>query len=289
MTLPTVVGVGTVSAGTGDVTPGLPSGWAANDIHLMVVEQSAVNNFGAAPSGWALVTNCQQKFGSAATDGNIQVFWRRAVAGDPDPATMVDTINHTSARIIGIRGCPTTGNPWDVTNGGTEAAGLTVTITGNTTTVPDCLVVIFGGTGVDQDSTTEWSLFVNTDLVNLTERMDNYNSQGNGGGFACATGEKATAGAYGNTTAAIVNSETKAWCTIALKPATGRTTKNTDTVFMGVGAGVSRRVPTPPVGGISLRPLRGFNPFNLNEAVERIVNNRRIFIPPAQKLAIARL
>lgn len=261
MTLPTVVGVGTVSASTGDATPGLPSGWAANDIHLMVVEQSPVNNFGAAPSGWVLVTNCQQKPGSLATDGNIQVFWRRAVAGDPDPATMVDTINHTSARIIGVRGCVTTGNPWDVTNGGTEAAGLNVTITGNTTTVNDCLIVIFGGTGIDQDSTIEWSLFVNTDLANLTERMDNYNSQGNGGGFACATGQKATAGAYGNTTAAIVNSDTKAWCTIALKPQTGRITHNTDPRPLGVFAGISRTVNNPKV-----------SQFQLNE-------NKKFFVP----------
>lgn len=245
MTLPTVVGVGTVASGTGDVVPGLPSGWAANDIHLMVMEQSPVNNFGSPPSGWVLVTNCQQKAGSAATDGLIQVWWRRAVSGDTDP-TVTDTINHTSARILGVRGCVTSGDPWDVSNGGTDAVSTNaLSITGNTTTLADCLVVLFAGTGTDVDSTAEWSLFVNTDLANLTERMDNYNSQGNGGGFTCATGEKASAGAYGATTAVIATAGTKAFCTIALKPQVGRTTKNTDPRPLGIYPGMGRTINNP--------------------------------------------
>jgi len=219
MTLPTIVAVGAVAAGQGDVVPGLPSGWAANDIHLMVVEQSRVNNWGSPPSGWVLVTNCQQGAGTAATDGNIQIYWRRAVAGDADP-TVTDTINHTSARIIGIRGCVTSGDPWDVSNGGTDTVSNTsVSITGNTTTVADCMIVLFGGTGTDVDSTAEWSGWTNADLANLTERMDDYNSQANGGGFACATGEKASIGAYTATTATLATAGTKAFATIALKPA----------------------------------------------------------------------
>lgn len=220
MAIPTVVGVGTAAnSTTGNIVPTLPSGWAADDIHLCVVEQSAVNAF-TTMSGWTLVTNCQQKVGSTATDGNIQVFWKRAAGGDTDP-TVTGTANHTSARIIGIRGCITSGNPWDVTNGGTDAtADTSVVVTGNTTTVADCLVVIFVGTGTDVASTTEISGFANSDLGSVTERMDNWTSDGNGGGFGCATGTKATTGSYGNTTATLVNSANKAYCTIALKPAT---------------------------------------------------------------------
>lgn len=228
MALPTVVAVGTVANGTGDVVPGLPTGWAADDIHIMVVEQSAVNTFGTAPSGWALVTGTQQKAGSAADDGNIQVYWRRAVGGDTAP-TVTDTINHTSARILGVRGCIASGNPWDVITAGTAAAGTLVSITGGTTTVNDCLIVAVVGTGPDIASTTEVGNWANASLANVTERMDNYNTDGNGGGFGMATGEKATAGAYNATTATLVTSSTQAFCTIALKPPSGtQTPKSVD-------------------------------------------------------------
>ena len=235
MTLPTVVGVGTVAAGTGDVVPTLPS-FAVDDIAWIVVEQSPVNNFPSSsgyPSGYDLVPNSQQKPASNATDGNTTVYWRRLQSGDTDP-TVPDTINHTSARIIVTRGSPTTGNPWDVTNGGTDNTSTNaLSVTGNTTTVDDCLILIFAGTGTDTDSTAEWSTPVNIDLANLTERMDNYNSNGNGGGFCCYTGEKAAAGAYGATTLVIATAGTKAFCTIAVKPATASTVKQL--AALGVG------------------------------------------------------
>src|SRR5574337_1166063 len=219
MTIPPIVGVGNVAAGTGDVVPTLPAGWQVNDIAWLVVEQSAVNAWGTAPTGYTVVPNCQQEAGTAATDGNITVYWRRLQAGDTDP-TVPDTINHTSARIIVTRGSPTTGDPWNVTNGGTDTVSDTnVSATGNTTTVNDCLILIFVGTGSDIDSTTEIGSWTNASLANLTERMDNWNS--NGGGFGCATGELATAGTYNATTATLVTAGTKAFCTIAVKPVTG--------------------------------------------------------------------
>lgn len=227
MTLPTVVSVGAVAAGTADVVPGLPAGWAENDIFLLGEEQSAVNAFISPPTGWALVPDSQQEAGSLATDGCLQVFWKRATSSESDP-TVTDAINHTQARIIAIRGCITTGDPWDVTSGGIDtAADTALVVTGDTTTVADCLVVVFFATSPDIASTTEVSDWANADLANVTERMDNWHDNGNGGGFGCATGEKATAGAYGNTTATLVTTANKAFCTIALKPpAVGGGTNN---------------------------------------------------------------
>ena len=51
-----------------------------------------------------------------------------------------------------------------------------------------------------------------------TERTDNTSSQGNGGGLGIATGIKATAGAYGNTTVTVGSSAYKGMMSIAIKP-----------------------------------------------------------------------
>lgn len=245
MTLPTFHAMGGEAAGTGDVVPGRPTGWAVNDIWLMSVEQSAVNVYGSPPTSWALVTGCQQKPGTGATDPAFQVYWHRADAGDTSDPTVTDTINHTSAVIAGFRGCVTSGDPWDVSNGGIDAVSTTAAVvTGNTTTVADCLIAIFIASGEDT-LTDQFSLYTNLDLANITERYDFMTDQGNGGGVGMATGEKASAGAYGNTAVTLANASTKAFCTIALKPATGRTTKNTDPRPIGQFSGISRTMINP--------------------------------------------
>lgn len=230
MAIPSVVGVGTAAGGTGDVVPGLPSGWQANDIHLMIVSQSAVNDFGAfTPSGWTLVA--QTEVGAnAATDACASLYWRRAQAGDTDP-TVPDTGNHTHARIIGIRGCPTSGDPWSLTPAAsTDAtANTSVSISGQTTGHNDCLILYFVSTGVDQDSTTEVSSWADSNLSSVTEWMDNWNSAGNGSGFSCMTGGLATAGATGTATATLVNSANKVHFVVSLKPGGLSATVNQNT------------------------------------------------------------
>lgn len=236
MTIPTVVGVGTAAAGTGDVVPTLPTGHTADDVNFMIVSQSAVNDFGAfTPSGWTLVA--QTEVGAnAATDACASLYWRREVGGDSDP-TAPDTGNHTHARIIGIRGCPTSGDPWSLTPAAStdSGTGTSVSITGQTTVDNDCLILYFVSTGVDQDSTTEVSGWANGNLANVTERMDNWNSAGNGSGFSCMSGELATAGATGTATATLVNGANKVHFVVCLKPAGGAAPTVKALAALGVG------------------------------------------------------
>lgn len=221
MTLPVIVGVGNVAAGTGDVVPTNPTGSISGDALFMVVEQSAVNVYGAIPTGWAGVPGAQLKVGSTADDGNITVYTRRFQTGDTSP-TVPDTINHTSARIIGVRGCIATGTPWELVVAGLDAnVDTAFSASGTVTLGSDRLVLIFGGTAPDIASTTEVSGFANLDLANVTERMDDYNTNGNGGGFFCASGEKATQGAFGATTATLVTLANKAWAVLVLRPPEG--------------------------------------------------------------------
>ena len=122
--------------------------------------------------------------------------------------------------MIAIRGAVSSGDPWDVTAGGTEAASDTSgSIAGATTTVANTLVVTAIATSLpDASSTTNFSSWTNANLTSLTERIDNAVTAGNGGGLGAATGVKATAGAYGSTAVTLASSAYKAMMSIAIKP-----------------------------------------------------------------------
>ena len=78
-------------------------------------------------------------------------------------------------------------------------------------------------------SSAQLSGWTNSNLTSLTERVDGGTTSGNGGGFGVATGVKATAGAYGTTTATLSTSSVQGRMSIALK-ATGGTGNNPPTV-----------------------------------------------------------
>jgi hypothetical protein len=215
--LPYFVAAGTVAEGTGAIIPGLPSGWAEKDIFLLFVESA--NETVSAPSGYVAVADSPQGTGTAAGAAatRISVFWKRATVTEVAP-TVADPGDHAIGQILSFRNCIATGDPWDVTSGNTGANSTSVSIPGDTTTVVNCLVVL-AVSNVTDTATPQTSGYTNADLANLTERTDVSTTQGNGGGFAVITGEKASIGAYGATTATLANASEQGRISIALKPA----------------------------------------------------------------------
>ncbi len=122
--------------------------------------------------------------------------------------------------MIAIRGATTSGNPWDVTGSGVDAtASTTATIPGATTTVANTLVVVAAAVGLpNSNGTSNFSAWTNSNLSSITKRIDNTRNVGVGGGIGVATGGKATAGAYGNTTVTLAASAKKGMMCIAIKP-----------------------------------------------------------------------
>jgi hypothetical protein len=216
--LPTVVAVGTIASGTGDITPGLPAGWAVNDIFLVFCESGTADPAPAVPTGYAHVTGS-----SVSTTGTrLTVFWKRATAAESAPL-IADTGNHQSARMMAFRGCRTTGNPWEITQTSVEAVvDTTGSASGPTTTQANELIVIACSSDYDPaaDDTAGYSAFTNAALGSLTEQIDNRSAAGGGGGLGVATGTKATAGAVGATTYTLANAANKAHLVIALTPTT---------------------------------------------------------------------
>jgi hypothetical protein len=221
--VPTFVAAGTITSGTGTITPALPSGIATNDILLLFIETSnqAVSISNSNGGTWTQVTNSPQYCGTAAgtTGARLTVFWSR-YNGSQGAPTVSDSGDHQQARMIAIRNAVSSGNPWDVTAGGTEATSDTSgSIPGATTTVANTLVVTAIATSLpDSTSTTRFSSWTNANLTSLTERTDNSVTAGNGGGLGVATGFKAVAGAYGNTAVTLATSAYKGMMSIAIKP-----------------------------------------------------------------------
>ncbi len=216
--LPTFRSAGTIASGTGDITPGLPAGWAKDDILLVFCESGAGDPAPAVPTGYAHVTGS-----SVSTTGTrLTVFWKRATTVETAPL-IADTGNHQSARMAAFPGCRTTGNPWEITQTSTEnVVDTTGSASGPTTTQANALIVIACSSDYDvaADDTAGYSAFTNAALGSLTEQIDNRSAAAGGGTIGVATGTKATAGAVGATTYTLANAANKAHLVIALTPTT---------------------------------------------------------------------
>lgn len=196
------VAIGTVASGTGNVTPGLPTGWAEHDLFLLFVETA--NEAVSAPAGYAQVSSSPQGTGTAggSSSTRLTVFWKRATASESAP-TVADAGDHTIACILALRGVTRIQDPFDVISGAVEASSTaTGTIPGMTTTVTNAWVII--GSAYHQTLNLIPPLrfcdIVNSNLSSISVKTDATYAVGNGGGLAIATSLKATAGATGNTT-----------------------------------------------------------------------------------------
>lgn len=216
---------GTFTAGTGAITPPYPASMAANDVCLLVVESEDQSISLSSAQGFVQVPWSPQ----SANDGNpppsnpssrLAVYWKRTVGGDAAPA-VADSGDHTTGQIHCFSGVITSGNPWDTGAGGNDSGGndTTGTIAGSTTTVANTLVVLITSTSNNGTSTAQCSGWTNASLANLTERSDNTNTVGLGGGHCMATGDKVAAGVYATTTVTLAQNSLKGAISLALKPA----------------------------------------------------------------------
>jgi hypothetical protein len=228
MALPTYVGSGAFSAvGNATNTPAFHASTAVDDIVLLVVESENQAVSLSDAQGFSEIGNQANKAaGTAATDpaNRIAVYWKRiTVSGGGTAPTVASGLNHTTAQLHTFRGVKTSGNPWNTYAEGNDSGNNDTqgAIPGSTTTVADCLVVLIEGSSRNATSTSNFSSWTNSDLANIQERTDNTHTQSLGGGHGMATGEKASAGAYGTTTVNHAVTTYKGEMSIALEPPTG--------------------------------------------------------------------
>jgi len=163
---PVIVGNGTASftATTNtSLTPGLPTGWAAGDIHVMLCHNNANAGF-ATPSGWTVATDGTHTLNDNNTAAqNVVVFWRRAVAGDTGPSVALTTNNVTTVRgavIIGVRNCATSGVPFEICDRLLNAAAATISFPSVTSLTDHGLALALGAYADDptaRSTPTGWA------------------------------------------------------------------------------------------------------------------------------------
>ena len=213
---PTVAGVGSAQADVTAINLGLPAiSFQTTDVNLVVAESVGGENF-TTPSGWAHIDAVSPVVQGANTQ--LTVFWRRWQSGDGTVA-LNDTGNHQIGTTLTVRGCPASGNPWNIVAVQVDAVSdNSVTFPSVTTTIADCLILLIGAWS---DDMTVAALPVNANLTSITEHVDQVTTAGNDGGIFVASGIKATAGATGTSTATLSGVAFKAMMTLAMAPSAG--------------------------------------------------------------------
>jgi hypothetical protein len=217
-TAPTFVQAGTAATGTGAVTPTIPTN-LLNDIILVFV-QSGDQSVTMTTGGYTQVGPAPGSGTAAAAAANrLTVFWKRSAGAEGNP-TVADSGDHTTAQVIIIRGCITTGDPFQFLSSGVKTtASTTLTATGGVTSIDNMLVIVFAAQSVSSSS-AQFSGWTNSSLVSITEASDDSGTGGTGGGgVASAYGVKLTSGTVTSTTATEANSTVDAFMTIAMVPA----------------------------------------------------------------------
>lgn len=211
---PTFVATGTTVSGTGAVTPGVPSGYAADDLLLIFTESAneAVSN----PTGYSQAVAIGTGTAAGASSTRLTVMYKFASASESAP-TVADPGNHVLAFMMAIRGVDKT-NPFNATSTNADTGNnRSVNITGTTTSVSNALVIA-ATTNVTDTATAQYSNWTNASLTSLTPRYNAGTTQGNGGGIGMATGILASPGSTGNTTATTVTATLKTSATLVLAP-----------------------------------------------------------------------
>lgn len=204
MAYPTFVSTGSAAWGTGAITPGLPSSMQSGDLMLLFVETR--NEAVTAASGWVEAPDSPASNASALTT-RLTVFYQWYTGGTPS-TTVNDSGDHQVAQIMAIRGLAGSGNPFDNTANTAGGNGTSLTFPGETTIRDESLVIVAASTSRDPSGTVTntFSGWTNADLTSISERIDYASGTAEGGGIGVITAQKATAGAFGSTTATQITS-----------------------------------------------------------------------------------
>jgi hypothetical protein len=129
----------------------------------------------------------------------LTMFWKRTDGTDIAP-TFTGPTNHSRVWTTVIRGCVTTGDPFEASYATNTGTGTAVSVGGITTTVANAFVLAVIATTRDANSSfTTFNTWTNADIDDFVPRVDSTTSIGTGGGVALCAGYKAAAGAVGAT------------------------------------------------------------------------------------------
>jgi hypothetical protein len=209
---PTYFGSGNIGGRSGnstisDIAP--PTGWQPGHYHLLSVAYRLGSTVVVDSAGWTLLATATPVNTAFDDDRALAIYGRVALTGDGDAALTQSAGNsHWSAQMHGFAGVYPI-DPIDDIDTATDE-GSALSFPSLTTTGPNRLIVGFIGIG-------GCASYTNANLANITERKDNTDLAGYG--QCMFTGEKASAGATGATTATAPNTDGFGLPILALRPA----------------------------------------------------------------------
>jgi hypothetical protein len=218
---PTFVLAGTLVGNTGAVNAPWPA-HQVDDIGILLIKTDNQDP-PATPTGCTAIytpTGTGTPGGFSGLGVKLHAYWIRATSTSMPDINTGDSGTQNIAIILTFRGCVASGDPIDGTPGTDTATTTTnVTIPGLTTTGDNRMVVALCGISLpDAVNTANASGWANGSLESIAEILDQATISGPGGGFVGACGEKAAAGAVGETTATLANSAAQERLSFALKP-----------------------------------------------------------------------
>lgn len=167
--IPSLVGASAVIAVTAtsaaNLTPAFPAGYTAvaDDIAVVLVHHSANGPFNT-PSNYDIATDGVETLNDNNTSAQrVTVFWERFVGGESAPTLILTTNNVTTVRgaiLLIIRGCRTTGIPFEVCKRLLNAAAATISFPAVTTTIANALLLALGAYEDDpsaRTTPTDWT------------------------------------------------------------------------------------------------------------------------------------
>jgi hypothetical protein len=197
--------LGTPNQGTTGATSYTQASHQTDDILMLGTE----TNVTAGLSDPTTPTGCVDVTGSPRTQGsNVTcntTWWKRAASGAESNFSVPATSDHQVGIPFRLRGCITSGDPWEVISNDGQATGTTGRIYdpsgGNSlTTISDDNLVVYVlccSTDTTSDNFAGAITTAPTGLTSWTIHDQHFTTNGNGGGMLVASGIKATAGVVG--------------------------------------------------------------------------------------------
>ena len=175
------------------------------------------------PNGFAAVTGSPQNTGLGTSGTRLSVFWNRATSTSMAAPVVTGPGNHVITAMVTYRGCITTGNPWNTTTGATKISTSTsCTHPAVTTTVDDARILILASRDLGGGAGNLWNgTYTNSNLTNITERVNDGGAAGNAGGLLCVDGIMPVKGNTGTTASTMLASQFNGYLTVALTPEKG--------------------------------------------------------------------
>lgn len=225
MAYPRYIGKSAFASGQYGITVAALTGTQAGDIIILFAESA--NDTITTPTGYSVLAT-QVGTGTSGAAGGVRIASFYRIMGDAaDTSTTVAATNdHTTAIKMLFRDTSlASGGGFFVTATSTQGtASTSMTFPAVTTATDESLVVLGVALDTDANSTAVVSNFANANLANIAQRHSQTVATNTGGGLAVYTGQKATAGSTGTSTATGSTSVVRAYHTISLSRVAAQTT-----------------------------------------------------------------